>query len=56
MLIRVKYQKGVFKPIVKIKGIKEGEEWHELAMKNRSFQFLKSEPNIYSEKDILNNK
>lgn len=65
MRIRVKYHKGVFKPLGKIKGIKEGEEleihigreeWHELAMKNKSFEFLKSEPDIYSEKDILNDK
>lgn len=55
------YQEGVFKPMEKIKDIKEGEvveisierhEWNKLAMKNPSFEFLKNEPDIYTKSDI----
>ena len=65
MGIKAIYQEGVFKPLKKIKGIKEGEEveisieqhqWNELAMSNPSFKFLKNEPDIYTETDIIKNK
>lgn len=62
MEIKVKYQKGVFRPLNKIKGIREGEvldivierhEWNKLAMYNPSFNFLKNEPDLYSKEDII---
>ena len=62
MEIKVKYQKGVFKPLYRIKGIREGEvlnvvieryEWNTLAMNNPSFNFLKHEPDIYSKSDVI---
>jgi len=62
MGIKVLYQKGIFKPLDKIRGIKEGEEleihierheWSKLAMKNPSFDFLKSEQDIYTKSDIV---
>ena len=65
MGIRAVCQEGVFKPLNKIKGIKEGKEveisiennqWDELAMSNLSFKFLKNEPDIYTETDIIKNK
>ena len=65
MEIKVRYQKGVLRPLHKIMGIKEGEvlnviierhEWNKLAMHNPSFNFLKNEPNIYSKVDIIKNK
>ena len=65
MGIKAIYQEGVFKPLKKIKGIKEGEEveisienhqWNALAMSNPSFKFLKNEPDIYTETDIIKNK
>ncbi len=61
MGIKVLFQKGVFKPLEKVKDIKEGEEveifierheWNKLAMANPSFNFLKSEPDIYTDADI----
>ena len=63
--MKARYQEGVFKPMEKIKDIKEGEvvdisierhEWNKLAMANPSFKFLKSEPDIYSGKDIINSE
>jgi len=60
--MKVKYQKGIFKPLQKIRGLKEGEVlsiviekqgWNKLAMNNQSFNFLKHEPNIYSKADII---
>ena len=65
MEIKVKYQKGVFRPLNRIKGIKEGEvldivveryEWNKLAMANPSFEFLKNEPDIYSRKDLIDSE
>lgn len=62
MDIHVKYKNGVFKPLEKIEGFEEGEElevhiertdWKHLAMKNPSFDFLKDEPDIYTEEDVL---
>lgn len=62
MEIKVRYQKGVFRPLYKIKGIKEGEvlnivierqEWNKLAMHNPSFKFLKYEPDIYNKADLI---
>ena len=62
MQIKVKYQKGVLRPLHRIKGIKEGEvlnivieryEWNKLAMHNPSLSFLKHEPDIYSKSDIV---
>ena len=59
--MKAKFQEGVFKPLEKIKDIKEGEvveisierhEWSKFAMSNPSFDFLKNEPDIYSEYDI----
>lgn len=63
--MKAKYQEGVFKPLEKIKDIKEGEvveisierhEWNKLAMANPSFEFLKNEPDIYSEEDIIDSE
>ena len=63
--MKAKYQEGVFKPLEKIKDIKEGEEveifierheWNNLAMSNPSFKFLKNEPDIYSGKDIIDSE
>ena len=60
--MKAKYQEGVFKPLEKIKDIKEGEEveifierheWNNLAMSNPSFKFLKNEPDIYTQSDII---
>ena len=65
MGIKVLYQKGVFKPLEKIKGIREGEEleihleiqdWNRLAMSNPSLDFLKTEPDVYTERDIIKAK
>ena len=65
MGIKAIYQEGVFKPLKRIKGIKEGEEveisierneWNKLAMSNHSFKFLKNEPDIYTKSDIVKNK
>ena len=62
MEIKVKYQKGVLRPLHRIKGIKEGEvlnvvlesyKWNKLAMNNPSFSFLKREQDIYSKSDIV---
>jgi len=63
--MKARYQEGVFKPLEKIKDIKEGEvveisierhEWNKLAMANPSFEFLKNEPDIYSGKDIIDSE
>ena len=60
--MRVKYQDGVFKPLHRIKGVEEGEvleihlersDWNKLAQNNKSFDFLKNEPDIYTQDDIL---
>ena len=60
--MKAKYQEGIFKPLEKIKDIKEGEvveifierhEWDKLAMSNPSFNFLKDEPDIYTKADII---
>ena len=62
MEIKVKYHKGVLKPLHKIKGIKEGEvlnivlegyKWNKLAMNNPSFSFLKHEPDTYTKSDVV---
>lgn len=62
MDIHVKYKDGVFKPLEKIEDFEEGEElevhiertdWKYLAMKNPSFDFLKDEPDIYTEEDVI---
>ena len=59
--MKAKYQEGVFKPLEKIKDIKEGEvvdifierhEWNQLATTNPSFEFLNNEPDIYTQADI----
>ena len=63
--MKAKYQEGVFKPLEKIKDIKDGEvvdifierhEWNNLAMSNQSFNFLKNEPDIYTKGDIIKSK
>ena len=60
--MKAKYQEGIFKPLEKIKDIKEGEvveifierhEWNKLAMSNPSFNFLKDEPDIYTKAGII---
>ncbi len=60
--MKAKYQEGVFKPLEKIKDIKEGEvveifiernDWNKLAMSNPSFKFLNNEPDIYTKSDII---
>ena len=60
--MRVKYEKGVFKPLEKITGLEEGEElevyldreeWKRFAMNNPAFDFLKNEPEIYRKEDII---
>ena len=62
MEMRVRYQKGIFKPLQRVRGIKEGEVlsifierqyWSKLAMHNPSFSFLKHEPDIYSKTDVV---
>ena len=62
MSIKVKFEEGTFKPLEKVKNIKEGDEleihietddFHALAMAGESFEFLKDEPDIYSEEDII---
>ena len=63
--MKAKYQEGVFKPLEKIKDIKDGEvvdifierhEWNNLAMSNQSFNFLKNEPDTYTKGDIIKSK
>ena len=60
--MKAKFQEGVFKPLEKIKDIKEGEvveifierhEWSKFAMSNPSFDFLENEPDIYNKGDII---
>lgn len=62
MEIKVRYEEGIFRPLQEVKGIREGEEfeihvereeWNRLAMANKSFEFLKNEPEIYTEDDII---
>ncbi len=57
MQIKVKYQKGVFKPSQKVKKIKEGQELEinieEHTQAGKAFDFLKDEEDLYSEKDIV---
>ena len=62
MHIKVKYQKGVFKPMQEVKEFKEGEELeisiekediHALALAGEAFDFLKEEEDLYSEKDLI---
>ena len=62
MGIKVKYEEGVLKPMEEIKNIEEGEElevhieseqFHVLAMAGESFNFLKDEEDLYSEKDLI---
>ncbi|PIN75967.1 hypothetical protein COV18_00905 [Candidatus Woesearchaeota archaeon CG10_big_fil_rev_8_21_14_0_10_37_12] len=62
MHLRVKYIEGVFKPLQKVKGLKEESELdisldeselHLIAMKSKSFDFLENEPELYSEFDLV---
>jgi len=62
MELKVTYTSGVFKPIKKITGIKDGETFeivlekediHTLALASGSFDFLKSEEELYSESDLV---
>jgi len=59
-MTKVKYKDGKFIPLEKIKGIKEGEEIEislkkhpEIIIPGDSFEFLKYEPDLYSEEDII---
>ena len=63
--MKARYQEGVFRPLEKIKDIKEGEvveisierhDWNKFAMTNPSLKFLKNEPDIYSGKDIIDSE
>lgn len=64
MTIKLKYEEGVFKPLSKINGINEGQvielkikdDMAEIAMAGGSFNFLYDEEEIYSEKDIIDDK
>ena len=62
MDIKVKYESGVFKPLQIVKGLKEGEElsinfdrsdFHQLLVQGSSFDFLKEEPDLYTDEDII---
>jgi len=60
MQIKVKYEKGVFKPLGKVKGLKEGQildltidEMHAIAMAGGAFDFLLDEEDIYTEDDVI---
>ena len=62
MEIKVRYVEEVFKPLEDITDIPEGEEleihferedWNTLAMSNPSFDFLRDEPDIYTEDDVI---
>ena len=65
MEILVRYEEGVFKPVQKVSGFEEGEEfeihleredWQKLSSSNPSFFFLKEEPELYNKKDVLKEK
>ncbi|HLC33085.1 MAG TPA: antitoxin AF2212-like protein [Candidatus Nanoarchaeia archaeon] len=62
MEIKVVYKKGVFMPLRKVKGFKEGEkldvsiekeDFHKLVVAGKSFDFLKDEEELYSEDDVV---
>lgn len=62
MELKVKYEKGVFKPLQVVKGVKEGEElevslekedFHALVIAGEAFNFLEDEAEIYSEADLI---
>ena len=62
MVMKVRYEKGVFKPLSEVTGIAEGEEldislyrdnWHKLLEEGGSFDFLKDEEDLYTEADIV---
>lgn len=60
MQIKVKYEKGVFKPLKKISGLKEGEildvsinDLHAIQMAGGSFDFLYDEEDLYTEDDVI---
>ncbi len=63
MVLKLKYEEGIFKPLSKVKGIREGQvveftfrdQLAETAMEGGSFDFLFEEEEIYSEEDILKN-
>ena len=65
MQIKVKYENGVFKPLTKISGLKEGmildisiqempnEELYAFAKAGGSFDFLLEDEDLYTEEDII---
>ena len=61
MQLKVKYEKGVFKPLKGIHGLKEGQiieisiesDMHVIAEAGGAFDFLKEEEDIYSKADII---
>ena len=62
MSIEAIYRKGVFLPLEKIEGLKEGEKvelciekenFHTIVSSGKSLDFLDNEEDIYSEDDII---
>ena len=65
MQMKLKYEKGVFKPLKTIKGLKEGqvidvtidempiEELYEFARAGGSFDFLLEDEDLYTEDDVI---
>ena len=62
MELKVKYEKGVFRPLQAVRGVEEGEElevnlekedFHALVIAGEAFDFLRKEEEIYSETDLI---
>jgi len=61
MQIKVKYEKGVLKPLKRIKIFKEGQildldvelDMTKIAIATGFFDFLKDEEDLYTEEDII---
>lgn len=60
--IRARYEDGVFKPLQKVRGLKDGQiveiavqqdDLAALAMQGGSFDFLADEEDLYTEADIV---
>lgn len=65
MEIKAIFREGVFQPLGKIKNVSEGQiieiniepsekdNLAEISMQGKSFDFLKNDEDIYSEKDLI---
>ncbi len=65
MEIKAIFKEGVFQPLGKIKNVSEGQiieinietserdNFAEISMQGKSFDFLKNDEDIYSEKDLI---